>query len=115
MKNKKYKYINYILILFLAIFSFKTIAYALDCNSWGILRDDIRTVFHYIKIIIPLIIVGISAFEFIKAVGSKDEKDLKKAVENVIKRMIWAVVIFLLPTLIETLLGLLEVDSSICL
>lgn len=116
MKNKKQK--KYIFMyLYLAMFSFKTLVSAetLNCNSWGSTLQDFQNVFDFCKIAIPLLVIGLSTFDFIKAITGKDEKDMKKSFNKLLKRLALAVVFFFLPVilnfLLETLIG---TDVSVC-
>lgn len=79
----------------------------LDCDSWGILKNDFKNIFDFIKVLIPLLIVGLSTYDFIKAISNKDDKDIKKAFNKLMKRMIFAVIFFFLPILLEFLLELI--------
>lgn len=115
MKKNKYTYLNITLVLFLAMFGFKTVVYGLNCDSWGEVRTDIQNVFNFVKILIPLLIIGLSSFDFIKAVAGKDEKDMKKAFQALIKRLALAIVFFFLPVFLNLILDLFETHSSVCI
>lgn len=115
MKNKKkYKYI--FMLLYLAIFGFKTIVLAdtLECESWGETLKDIQNIFDLCKILIPLLVIGLSTFDFIKAITGKDDKDIKKSFNRLLKRLALAVVFFFLPTLLNYLLDFVGTNSSVC-
>lgn len=116
MKNNK-KFIYIFLSLFLVLFGFKTIVYAegLSCNSWGDVITDLQNVFNFLKIIVPLLIIGLSTYDFIKAVTAKDDKGLKKAFQTLLKRIACAIVLFFLPVLINLLLELVAVNSNVCI
>ena len=114
-KNRKYKLLAW---LFLASFAFKTIVLAdndVNCNSYGKIRNDLQNVFNLLKIIIPLLVIGLSTYDFIKAVAGKDEKDTIKAFQTFIKRMGYAILFFFLPMIINLLLELFETNSSVCI
>lgn len=116
MKNNK-KFIHIFLFLYLVLFGFKTIVLAdgLSCNSWGTVIKDLQNVFDFVKIVVPLLIIGLSVFDFIKAVAAKDDKGLKKAFQALIKRIVCAIVLFFLPVLINLLLELVAVNSDVCI
>jgi len=113
---KSNKNIYFLMILFLVMFSFKTIvlADAVQCEAWGRTLDDLNNLFNFCKIIIPLLVVGLSIFDFIKAVAGKDEKDLKTAFNKLLKRLALAVVFFFLPMLLQLLLDLFATNSNVC-
>ncbi len=114
-KNKKI--FKYILFAFLMMFSLKTLvfAYEVNCNDLGKFKVDLNNIFNFIKIVIPLLIIGLSTYDFIRGITARDEKALKKAFSSLIKRIICAIVIFFLPTLIETFLKLVGIDISTCI
>lgn len=119
MKSKK-KYIYIIAILYLIIFGFQTIVLAdtssgLDCTSWGDTKKDFQNVFNFCKIVVPLLVIGLSSYDFIKAITAKDDKDMKKAFQTLIKRLALAVVFFFLPMLLNLLLDLFATNSSVCI
>lgn len=113
--NKKFIYI--FMIMFLVMFGFKTIVLAdgLSCNSWGTVLQDLQNVFDFVKIVVPLLIIGLSTYDFIKAVTAKDDKGLKKAFQILLKRLVYAIILFFLPVLINLLLELVAVNSNVCI
>lgn len=119
MKNKK-KFIYIFTYLYLVMFGFKTIVIAegetFDCSYWGKTLQDFQYIFDFCKIVIPLLVIGLSTFDFIKAITGKDEKDMKKAFNKLLKRLALAVVFFFLPVilnfLLETLIG---ANAKICI
>ena len=119
MKNKK-KYIYIFTYLYLIMFGFKTIVFAdadtLDCSAWGKTLQDFQNIFDFCKIVIPLLVIGLSTFDFIKAVTGKDDKDMKKAFNKLLKRLALAVVFFFLPVILEFLLTtLIGENASVCI
>ena len=116
MKNNK-KFIYIFMIMFLVMFGFKTIVLAdgLSCNSWGTVLQDLQNVFDFVKIIVPLLIIGLSTYDFIKAVTAKDDKGLKKAFQILLKRFVYAILLFFLPVLINLLLELVAINSNVCI
>lgn len=118
---KKNKIIKIFMCLYLFTFGFETIVLGLnknsgqlECDSWGAVLTDIQNLFDFLKIIVPLLVIGLSIYDFIKAAGAKEEKGMKKAFNTFLKRLILAIVFFFLPALINLLLKMLEIDSSVC-
>lgn len=118
---KKNKIIKIFMCLYLFMFGFKTIVLGLNensgelkCKSWGAVLTDIQNLFNFLKIIVPLLVIGLSSYDFIKAVGAKEEKGLKKAFNTFLKRIILAVIFFFLPVLINELLKMLDINSKVC-
>lgn len=66
--------------------------------------DMILNIMRYAAIVLTIIL---SSIDFLKAVIAQDKDMLKKATSNSIKRLILAVLLFFLPTLIDFILSLL--------
>ena len=113
MKNKVLKISFYV---YICIFAFNNKVYAsnLDCNSWGDVKTDIQNIFNFMKFLVPILVIGLSIYDFIKAISQKDEKDIKKAFSKLLKRMIFAIIFFFLPMLLNLLLELFEANSEVC-
>lgn len=114
LKNNK---INIFMIIFLVFFAFETIVFAdsLNCDSWAEVKTDLQNLFNLLKIIVPLLVIGLSSYDFIKAITAKDDKDIKKAFQTLLKRLVYAIVLFFLPVLLNFLLDLAGTNSSVCL
>ena len=111
-KNNIYKF----MIFYLVVFGFKTVVFAdtLECEAWGNTLQDFQNIFNFCKIVIPLLVIGLSIFDFIKAVAGKDDKDMKKAFNRLLKRLALAVVFFFLPIILNFLLEIIGTNSSVC-
>ena len=66
----------------------------------------IKKVYGYIKVIIPILIIALGIADFIKVIMSGKDDDMKKALNNFIKRLILAIVFILLPILISLIINL---------
>jgi len=91
------------------------------CESYlGNPKDNIKKppayylqfAFNLIKYIAIIMLLALTVAEFTKALASSNQDAIKKALTNTIKRLIIAVVIFLLPILIEFLFKVLGIYSS---
>lgn len=80
----------------------------LDCETLigPELRDEINSYLDIIKIVIPIILIGLGIVDFSKAMFSGAEDQMKKAQSTFIKRLGIAILIFLVPTIINLLLSL---------
>lgn len=59
-----------------------------------------------IKVLVPLVIIIMGSFDFAKAVtGNKGDEDIKKGAKTLGRRMVAGVIIFLVPTILNTLLN----------
>ena len=96
----------------------------IEINTTGIGCDDIfgkeegsfgwllNTILGYIRVIGPILVVLLSSIDFIKAVVGFDEKAMKEAQNKLIVRLICAVALFLVPTLVQLLLSF--INETIC-
>ena len=57
-----------------------------------------------IKIAVPIILVVLARIDLFKAVIASDDKEKKKAVKLLIKRVIYSLLIFFVPTIVNTLM-----------
>ena len=105
--NKKYyKY----LLLLLLILPITVHAEAVGENMCS--REEIQNVMRFvgyiimfIKLFVPLIIIGQGVFIFYNGVKSGKEDELKKCVQTLGKRILTGVIIMLLPTIIDVALS----------
>lgn len=79
-------------------------------NSFG---ELLNTLLNYIRIIGPILVVLLSALDFIKAVVSSDEKAMKQAQSKLVIRLVAAICLFLVPTLVQLLLSF--INATVCL
>ena len=85
----------------------------ISCDVFGIEREGsvgwiLQKIFDYIKVIGPILVVLLSAIDFIKAILSSDEKAMKQAQSRLVIRLIAAIALFLLPTLIQLAMSLIN-------
>ena len=60
-----------------------------------------------IKVAVPIILIVVGMIELAKAVGEKDEKDIKAAQDRLVKRAIAAILVFLVITIVGILFKVL--------
>lgn len=72
----------------------------------------LNTILSYIRIIGPILVVILSSIDFIKAVVGFDEKAMKEAQNKLIIRLVCAVALFLVPTLVQLLLSF--INETVC-
>ena len=116
MSKTEKKIYKIVALIYLLMFGFKHIVLAdgLSCESWGATKQDLQNIFDFAKIIVPLLVVGVSSYDFIKAITSKDAKDIKKAFTLLIKRFAYAIIFFFLPVFLNFLLELFDTNAKIC-
>lgn len=85
-----------------------------DCNSLlgdpkkdGTFANFLQQIFKIMGYAAPLLCLVLSTFDFVKATASQDKDALMKAMKNTGKRIVLAIVLFFLPTLINFLFPLL--------
>lgn len=66
----------------------------------------LKEIFKIIKFIGPILAMVLVVFDFVKAVASSDKDALIKAGKNAVKRIIFALLLFLIPSVIDGLFGL---------
>ena len=84
------------------------------CNQKGVLKSlsILRTCIVIAKICAALIVIVLGSFEFRGALISGDEKDLKSAVNSLVRRLIIAAVIVFVPTLVNTIMNFVTSDTG---
>lgn len=78
-------------------------------NSIRYLIDEIL---QYPRIIVPILVICLGMFDFAKAVISSKEDQMKKAQTTFVKRLLIAVCVFLIPTIIDILMYLADIVWS---
>jgi len=71
----------------------------------------IQKLLNYIKIAGPVLVIILSSVDFVKVIWTSDDENMKKAQQKLVKRLVAAVLLFLLPTLIGLMFNL--VNNSI--
>ncbi len=71
----------------------------------------LSTILNYIKVIGPILVVILSALDFIKAIFSSDDKAIKEAQSKLTIRLIAALALFLVPTLVQLLLSFINATT----
>lgn len=115
MKNNKF--IKYMFLFFGILFILTPVVYAaqMSCDSLGDFKTDLQNLFNLLKIIVPLLVIGLSIYDFIKAVTAKDNKDLKEAFKRMLKRFVYAIILFFLPVILNLVLDLIVTNSDVCI
>lgn len=60
-----------------------------------------------IKIVVPIILIIVGSTTLIQAIGKQDDKEIKTATSSLAKKAVAAVVIFLFPSIVGLLMGLI--------
>jgi len=83
-----------------------------DPNIEGTTSFYLVVIFKVLKYVAIILLLVLSIMDFVGAVASSDSDIMKKAVNKLVKRAIFCVIIFILPTLIELILGLIN-DNAV--
>ena len=82
-------------------------------------RNEVRKTFQIVgyilyvaKLVVPLLLIILGTVDFAKATISSDDKAPKEAVVSLIKRILIAIIIFLIPTILNFLLSLVNGASE---
>ena len=79
-----------------------------DFDDEGSVGWFLQKILDYIKIFAPIAVVLLSSIDFIKAIFSSDEKATKQAQQKLVIRLVCALALFLVPTLVQFLLRLIN-------
>ena len=82
------------------------------CTTLGPILRILKTVFVLLQWAIPFVLVLLGAIDLGKAVVASKEDEMKKAQGILIKRVIYAIVIFFLFTLVNFVIGIVGDGDS---
>lgn len=89
----------------------------MGCENFAFVFRIVGYLFGILKFVVPMIIIVVVTFDIVKAMISKDEKDVKEATSKAVKRIIYAIIIFLVPIIIKyafrTIANFTKNDSGI--
>lgn len=77
-----------------------------QCGFSARLINWIMKIIKWIRYIVPILLIVLSVMDFIKAVSSDSEDEMRKVGAKFVKRLIVAALIFVLPLLLDFLLGI---------
>ncbi len=72
----------------------------------------LQQIFDYMKMAAIIFIFAFSVIDYAKAIASQDTDQFKKANKNLLKRILFGIVFFLIPEVVNLILGI--IDSSTC-
>ncbi len=74
--------------------------------------DFLKQIFNVFKYLAPVLVLVYSTIDFIKAVASQEKEALKKAAQTALKRVLLAMVLFVLPEVLNYFLELLKLSGT---
>ncbi|MDO4369186.1 MAG: hypothetical protein Q4C29_01420 [bacterium] len=82
------------------------------CANTATIWRFVGEIIYIIRIVIPVIIILLGTLDLGKAVMSGEEKTVKEAQKNFIKRLIYGVAIFFIFVIVQVIFGLLGVETD---
>ncbi len=82
------------------------------CGLSARLANWIMKIVNWMRYIVPVLLILLSVLDFIKAIAADSEDEIKKVTSKFVKRLIVAVIIFLVPLLLEFLLGIFGIPTN---
>lgn len=77
------------------------------CDSLKGVVAIVATVLSIIQWVVPVILIVLGTIDLVKAVMAGKEEDIKKNQKVLIKRVIAALIVFLVPLIVSILMGLI--------
>lgn len=84
----------------------------LTCDDFRFITNIINLVIKLIKFAVPIVLIVLVVIDMAKAVSSNDEKTMNDSKQRSLKRILYAVILFLVPTLVEVLVGLIPLKND---
>ena len=78
------------------------------CSQLAPIINIIKAVMNIVRFAVPLVLIVIGTFDMFKAVVASKEDEIKAAQKLLIKRIVYAVIIFLIPTIVMFVLNIVS-------
>lgn len=85
--------------------------FVLDCEGLGAVVSVVKFILKIIQWVVPIILIVLGTIDLVKAVVAGKDDDIKKHQQTLIKRIIAAVIVFLIPMLVSILMGWIGNDD----
>ena len=85
--------------------------FILDCHELDGLLAIIKFLLKIVQWIVPVILILLGTIDLVKAVIAGKDDDIKKHQQTLIKRIIAAVIVFLVPVIVSILMGWIGNDD----
>lgn len=83
-----------------------------DPNDENSVAWLLQLVLNFIKIIGPILVVVLSSVDFLQIIVKSDDEAMGKARMKLIKRLIFAALLFFVPTLVQAMLDIFGITSD---
>ena len=111
--KKKFFFKNVFFIFIFMLGVMQVNAASITCSSLGDFRKDLQNVFDFAKVLVPLLVIGLTIFDFVKAIASSNDKEIKTSFQRMLKRILYAAIFMFLPLILSVILGLIG-DGTVC-
>ena len=119
-KNKTFNKLKFIIFSFLIFMANMNISYAADETGTaackGLFGDTltgmVQDALDLMKIAGPILVIVMTIIDLIKAVASGGKDDLSKLGTKTLKRLIYAVLLFVIPSLLDWLFSLFSIYGT---
>ena len=83
--------------------------YILACAEQDLMKvfDFVKLFLRMVQFIIPVVLIVLGTIDLVKAVIASKEDEVKNAQKMLIKRLIYAVIVFLVPFIVSWVMGLI--------
>lgn len=85
--------------------------FILDCYGLSGLLNIIKFLLKIVQWVVPVILILLGTIDLVKAVIAGKDDDIKKHQQTLIKRIIAAVIVFLVPVIVSILMGWIGNDD----
>lgn len=108
------KIFSFLVIISLCLLA--TPVFAEEVVDCGAIANITKPAAFIIMVISPAILIVMGTIDFLGAIASSDDRAFKKAINNLVKRFVICLVILLLPTIVNMIIGWTTFrDLSACL
>lgn len=87
--------------------------YILACTEQDLMKvfDFVKFFLRMVQFIVPVILIVLGTIDLVKAVIASKEDEIKNAQKMLIKRLIYAVIVFLVPFIVSLIMGWIGNDE----
>lgn len=114
MKKKNLLKYIYIIYVFMFLGITRVNAAKISCSSLGDFRTDLQNIFNFAKIVVPLLVIVLTIFDFVRAVASSNDKEIKASFQRMLKRIVYAAIFMFLPLILSFILKIIG-DGTVCI
>lgn len=81
----------------------------------GGVKKDLSNILKAMRILAPILVAIYTTYDYVTAILAKDAEKMKKSNSKFVKRLVLMVVLYLLPVIINLLLGIIDESYSTCI